>query len=193
MRTDHVIVGKTDVEPTVLHLTGWRLPLVGFSPSMSPSKGPGNKTFTETTLPPISSQSYRQIQTRQVLALMFCDTARLPQTVYKVGVVLRSMHEATTRSKGEGSALFPSPSILSSLPLPLTLFHRRSPANMKPLLVIKSDPTMLIAVDRLPENTNPDTCVTGARIRWQMVLAALVLVLTLCVLAVFSRGPVLVL
>lgn len=39
----------------------------------------------------------------------------------------------------------------------LTRFHRRSPANMKPLLVTKSDPTMLIAVDRLPENTNPET------------------------------------
>lgn len=40
---------------------------------------------------------------------------------------------------------------------PLTRFHSRSPANMKPLLVTKSDPTMLIAVDRLPEKTNPDT------------------------------------
>lgn len=45
-------------------------------------------------------------------------------------------------------------------PPPLTLFHRRSPANMKPLLVTKSDPTMLIAVARLPENTSPDICET---------------------------------
>lgn len=29
---------------------------------------------------------------------------------------------------------------------------------MKPLLVTKSDPTILIAVDRLPEKTSPETC-----------------------------------
>lgn len=37
------------------------------------------------------------------------------------------------------------------------MFHTRSPRNMVPLFVTKSDPTMLIAVARLPEYNKLDT------------------------------------
>lgn len=37
------------------------------------------------------------------------------------------------------------------------MFHARSPRNMVALFVTKSEPTMLMAVARLPEYTKPDT------------------------------------
>ena len=94
---------------------------------------------------------------------MLCSAMQPPLTADKVGRApcqVDLMHQAVDTIKTARLLpvhLPPRRVIGCHPPAPLTLFQRRSPANMKPLLVRKSDPTMLIAVDRLPENTNPDT------------------------------------
>ena len=73
------------------------------------------------------------------------------------------LHSRTNRLTLAPSAPLQAPELGRFRSAHFTLFHKRSPTNMKPLFVTKSEPTMLIAVDRLPENTRPEICAGAVR------------------------------